>query len=395
MSPTAGRPRFFEKPVAWLLGLQLIGALKGALLYATYGKKLDPRDWMSANEISFDDETKSEFWFDYVSDVGDGTKAMYSTAYVAMCRNLGTKLDATVTTLPANSDECLVTTEPGPEFPYQLPRGEFLFVGGDTSYHTAAYMTLVNRFQHPFRYAYEDLAKHGLISNSDPRRPLLGIPGNHDYYDQIDGFRRQFRTPTRKEGPPPPDRSTPENSQLSIPGFERVQEASYVALQLPFGWWFWGLDTEPNLIDRRQKAFFQGLKGLKGKFPPDKLILATCSPSTVCGQLAAPENYKVAKSMTELGVGTPFLPSADAAGSSSVDKSSAASLREEQCRLDLSGDVHHYARYWGPTTTGSSPRGDSTAPRPAADNYASVVSGAGAAFHHPTTTYDNEICEQV
>jgi hypothetical protein len=27
-------------------------------------------------------------------------------------------------------------------------------------------------------------------------RPIFGIPGNHDYYDMLDGFRRQFREPT-------------------------------------------------------------------------------------------------------------------------------------------------------------------------------------------------------
>src|SRR5882724_449766 len=69
-------PRVYEKPVAWLLGKQLIGGLKGILLYVAYGEKLDPRDWMTAEAISFDDESKTEFWFDYLSDAGDGTKAM-------------------------------------------------------------------------------------------------------------------------------------------------------------------------------------------------------------------------------------------------------------------------------------------------------------------------------
>lgn len=36
-----------------------------------------------------------------------------------------------------------------------------------------------------------------------------------------------------------------------------------------------------------------------------------------------------------------------------------------------------------------------TAPQPAAQSYASIVSGLGGAFHHPSSTYDNEVCEQV
>jgi hypothetical protein len=388
--------RIYESPVRWLLGRQLVGALKGALLYAAYGKKIDPRDWMAGKPFTFP-EKSPEFWFDYLADIGDGTRAMYSSAYLAMCRSLGTKLTSTDTNLPANPQQCEVTTrqDAQAEFPYQLPRGEFLFVGGDTAYHAASYITLVNRIQHPFRYAYEDLVKNKLISNDDPRRPIFGIPGNHDYYDQVDGFRRQFRKPTRPEGPLPPDKSKPGNAQLTIPGFQREQEASYVALSLPFGWCFWGLDTEPGLIDLRQQTFFRGPE--KEKFPlPDKLILATCSPSTVVGHLAAPDDFKVAKSINALGVGMPFLPDKDTAGKPDFGKSGDGKLNSGQCRLDLSGDVHHYARYWGPKpANGPVPRQQNTAPRPEASSYASVVSGAAGAFHHPTTTYDDQICEQV
>ena len=63
----------------------------------------------------------------------------------------------------------------------------------------------------------------------------------------------------------------------------------------------------------------------------------------------------------------------------------------------FSGDVHHYARYWGPAAPADSAirkynrvRGTASA-----QSYASVVSGAGGAFHHPTATYDNQIHEQV
>ena len=53
-APSAPRPRVFEKPVAWLFGPQLIGGLKGILLYTAYGDKLDPRDWMTGEVFSFD-----------------------------------------------------------------------------------------------------------------------------------------------------------------------------------------------------------------------------------------------------------------------------------------------------------------------------------------------------
>src|SRR5689334_25117628 len=125
----ASAPRVFEKPVAWLFGPQLIGGLKGILLYTAYGDKLDPRDWMTGEVFSFDDPSEDEFWFDYISDTGDGTRAMYSLAYLAMCRSLWTKLSPITTDLPAQAADCEIkTTENNSGFDFALPRGEFLFV---------------------------------------------------------------------------------------------------------------------------------------------------------------------------------------------------------------------------------------------------------------------------
>ena len=109
-TPVDGRARVFEKPVAWLFGPQLIGGLKGILLYTAYGDKLDPRDWMTARACEqFAQHDGEEFWFDYLADTGDGTKAMYSLAYLAMCRSLWT------TPNPIANGE-VKTTSSDPEF---------------------------------------------------------------------------------------------------------------------------------------------------------------------------------------------------------------------------------------------------------------------------------------
>jgi len=390
--------RNFEKPVAWLLGKQLLGGIKGMLLYTAYGEKLDPRDWMTAKEIPFDADGKDEFWFDYLSDSGDGSKAMYTIAYLTLS-SAWTKLDPNTVTLPDDETQREVKTlKPGNDYKFELPRGRFLFIGGDTCYHSADYLSLVDRFQRPFVYAYQDLKKRNLIDDNNERRPVFGIPGNHDYYDQVDGFRRQFRKPTRPEGPLPPAdgpyKSGKGFASLTLAGFRRVQEASYVALRLPFNWWLWGLDTEPGLIDLRQKEFFSTLK-TNGEQTgiPKKLIVATCSPSTVFGRIAELEELKATKSMCELGLKVPFA-ARNAKEKPDLSKSGDVALDDGQCRLDLSGDVHHYARYWGPQAK-EKPRKRCTAERPSANSYASIVSGAGGAFHHPSTTFDDEICEQV
>ena len=353
--------RYFKGPVRWLLGPQLLASLKYVALYTVTKGKLDLRNWMRPDVVTFDiearlnkDTSANEFWFDYFADCGDGMKAMYSIAYLCMRDNLFTE----ETPVPGQSR---VGFEKLGGQTIRLPRGEFLFIGGDTSYHMADYETLANRFQTPFLWAFEDLERDGAVDQT--RRPLFGIPGNHDYYDLLDGFGRQFLRPTDPEGP---DGDGPV-AQLSIKGFERRQTASYIALKLPFDWSMWGIDDEigdqRTCVDARQLEFFEAL----GK--PDKLIVATPEPTTVLGQKAS--EGKTVTAFRSLGLDLAFLD---------------GKLDDRKCRLDLSGDTHHYARYWG------SPTGQEA---PSAPNYASVVSGAGGAFLHPSHVDLNQVQEQA
>ena len=86
---------------------------------------------MTAKEVSFesdDSASQKEFWFDYLSDSGDGTRAMYSIGYLAMS-TLWIKPDPVARisqhSLTANSDRS-VTTIRADELA-QLPRGESSF----------------------------------------------------------------------------------------------------------------------------------------------------------------------------------------------------------------------------------------------------------------------------
>jgi hypothetical protein len=362
LPPKPGKKKAWKKPVSWLLGPQLIATLKWTILYTAFKGKLDPRDWMKAEEISFKIEERhnqqtpaDEYWLDYFSDTGDGQKAMYSLAYLSM-----SDLYADDSLCPGAS----VAFDNG-ENRLLLPRGEFLFVGGDTSYHVADLPSLAGRFQSPFWWAYLDLKEEGRLSDGDPRRPVFAIPGNHDYYDVIDGFNRQFQKPLTDEDAPNHAGLYP---QLSIPGFKRLQQASYLALRLPFGWSMWGLDCEVGRLDLRQQEFF---KQANGGVIPDKLIVATPEPTTILGRRATADE-KIPRAFKDLGLEAPFM--------------KGESLPPGKCRLDLSGDTHHYARYWGPAR-------DALAP--SATNYASVVSGLGGAFLHPTHTQSKEIKEQA
>ena len=375
--PLKPEPDAFEPPVSWLFGRQFVATLKWVLLYTAFKGKLDARDWMKAEVIPAEDssaadvdrywrawnenwreaedgklDSTKEFWFDYISDTGDGQKAMYSVAYLCLS-------DLAVSQTPQ--------FEETPDFVHEpdqlgagkmlLPRGTFLFVGGDTSYHISDYGTLGNRFQNPFWWAVDDLKDKARSVMGKTSRLLFGIPGNHDYYDSLDGFNRQFRRPANSN-----TTGSTRSPQLPIPTFSRGQEASFLALRLPFDWWFWGLDIEGGEIDFRQLEFF---RDLQAKYPPRKLILATPAPTTVFGKLAT-EEEKQSKTFAALELERPFLKNSEPLGAG-------------KCRVDLAGDIHHYVRYWGTRPAFGEASNE-------ASNYTSVVSGGGGAFFHPTQT---------
>jgi hypothetical protein len=439
------KKRVFQGPVAWLLGRQLLASLKGTLLYTAFGSKLDARDWMHAEEYPANNQDEAEqqwqrqlnavsdvatardfwrgeqkeFWFDYIADTGDSMRATYSIAYLCLS-DLLLEASTTPSDVPhlsayypslkfiahpdaptAKSDEYpnadLNRTEAkGQEV--RLPRGQFLMVGGDTTYHLSDYEGLHVRFQTPFSWAFDDIRKDGRLWKEDVkewddlRRPLFGIPGNHDYYDQLDGFRRQFHRPVKRDAEPLKGRPF-DAPQLMIPGFVRHQSASYVALRLPFDWLLWALDTEVGKIDERQRNFFcaikvEGDKSIKDKGKPPKLIVATCAPTTVFGKYPDKDDEKSAKAFFQLSLPRPFLDP-----DTTTEEDGPTDLEAGQCRLDISGDVHHYARYWG-ADSGHRPRQGNPEPKHI-PYYASVVSGLGGAFHHPSTTYAREVSEQV
>jgi len=319
---------FFRGPVRWLFGRDLITNLRSIAVYGAFGAELDHRDWMTATPIDFSHERCEEggFWFDYLADSGDGQLAMYDLA----CLLLG---DLFVDEAVAGA---AVSVNDGAQ---RLPRGRFLFMGGDTAYHVADDATIEERLCTPFEWA---LAERGLgeWARKTETEPLahyvFGIPGNHDYYDSLIGFNRLFRAP--------------DNPRLAIADWQRVQSASFVALQLPFDFWFIGLDSQHGKIDRRQREFVGELLAKHGS---SRLIVATPEPATVFDAVR-PE---AAKPYAALELPRPF--------------SAAPSFPlASEIQLDLAGDVHHYARYC-----------DETKP-----NYAYVVSGGGGAFVHPTHT---------
>jgi predicted ATPase len=293
-----------------------------------------------------------DVWFDYVSDIGDGVDAMYAVAYASLVsfdreRAPGQPPAAGETWSPGSVPEALRVAPGGAEA--TLPRGQFLFVGGDTAYHVADAPTLTARVEAPFGWAFDDAFWNEHLPpdarKARSTRRIYGIPGNHDWYDNLRGFSMVFRR--GPQGTRDADWST---ESIDLPELQRVQLASYAAILLPHGWQLWGVDID-SPMDDRQRAYFLSLQR------PERLILATPSPAIAFhGPIAKPHHREVCES---LQVELPSLP---------VEPNTRVSPR---ARLDLSGDIHHYARYY--------PAGE-------VGHYGSVVSGLGGAFHHPSFT---------
>ncbi|HTJ44024.1 MAG TPA: hypothetical protein VL463_18085 [Kofleriaceae bacterium] len=351
-------PEEMTPPIAWLLGPEMIGALKSFLLHASYKGELDTHDWMQANAIAYEPPAGEDvFWFDFVSDIGDGQRAMYTTALVMQDDLFVERLEAgAMCALPANGAR--------PDGWHTLPRGRVLVCGGDTAYPLADRTNLEHHVRAPFTWAYRDLVAAGRLTDDEGRalapHDFVGIPGNHDYYNELSGFNRMFRAPITGEEQLAADKTPP----LSLLGFQRRQTASYLALTLPFGWQLWGMDPGDRGLDTRQELFFRTQPA------PNKLVLVTPGPPIAFGRVLI--DRPLASSLARLGLPLPYASDPMLDGKP-PDPSWPRELANGTCRLDIAGDMHHYARY------GSEPE------------YKAVVSGAGGAFHHPTYTDFGEV----
>lgn len=221
------------------------------------------------------DVLKRPVWIDFAADTGDD-------------RDVSAKVGAMLASTYTHEGR-------------HLPRGDVLVFGGDVSYPVATADEIYKRLVLPWN---EELRRVGASSK---KRVLLGAPGNHDWYDGLDGFGRLFR---RRIDEPftADDRDTTPNlgkrlrqrpgrklgltartlhldevgslygalfsifrsvrafftgkaikrrRRLVLRGYEPIQEASYFALPLAPGLDLWGADRQLGRVDFRQRAYFK------------------------------------------------------------------------------------------------------------------------------------------
>jgi hypothetical protein len=164
---------------------------------------------------------------------------------------------------------------PDPDRPGQwltAPRGDILFFGGDTAYPVATAQEILNRVIVPWNQVLQELPDDGR------RRVLLGIPGNHDWYDGLDGFGRMFQRPAPGQDARP--RVAPLSQMmiqhyadwarefvrggavakpptLALVGYTPVQSASHFALRLAPHLDLLAADRQLTEIDPRQQQFLR------------------------------------------------------------------------------------------------------------------------------------------
>jgi hypothetical protein len=153
------------------------------------------------------------------------------------------------------------------------PRGDILFFGGDTAYPVGTANEILNRVIVPWNQVLATLPHQDVDGR---QRVLLGIPGNHDWYDGLDGFARMFRRRADAAQPAPAmvgmatskllhsaewafefvrGGTVTKPAALVLAGYTPVQNASYFALRLASEIDLLAADRQLTTIDPGQRAF--------------------------------------------------------------------------------------------------------------------------------------------
>jgi hypothetical protein len=315
--------------IRWFGTTALLGHLRHLGAEALASGQLDTRDWMRPQppaelldevarvlQAPGDGNTLSErlgrdIWIDYVADTGDDSDVSSAVAGMVFSEYA----------LQDGSGRV-------------LPRGDLLIFGGDTAYPLSSATEIARRLTHPWNRVLRRLGQPGRA------RVLLGIPGNHDWYDGLDGFARFFRRdPLRERADRVEDAALQEQlrlaesadpheagmaigriyrqlhldelfaslglaeqaleeafavvtgrkvkriSRLWLIGYRAVQEASYWLLPLAPSLDLWGVDRQLRTIDFRQRLFFDERRTSGAA---DRRILVSPDPAIAMGERNTP-----------------------------------------------------------------------------------------------------------
>jgi hypothetical protein len=371
--------------IRWYGATSLFGHFRNLVSSAIASESIDSRDWMRplpasemlervAQVLGLDKSVSKggptrpttllehldrPLWIDWVADTGDDRDVSEAVARMVF------------------AEYTVDGASGGDEGPIELPRGDVLLFGGDTAYPVATADEIHRRVTQPWNEVLRSLGDAGARP-----RVLLGIPGNHDWYDGLDGFARFFRrevdSPETREEPGVESIAQPRGGRtlgrverllhldevgsvvrmfanvargvrafwsgkslhrrgrLGLMGYEPVQESSYWALPLAPGLDLWGVDRQLGRLDYRQRAYFLQRREAVGT--DARLWFVAPDPALAFG-----EPWEIGQKMLE-GCGVAL---------------------ERDRVLYQCGDMHHYERR-------------------AAGGSMHVIAGGGGAFLHGT-----------
>ena len=344
----------FPKMVGWYDPGQLARTAMEVLVSTEFGRKADRRleAWGPAvRAVPFDyskDEQgnpRTEFWVDYVADLGDGWNPTYTLAYHLSRQRLDVR-DFDPESAPAASANKGTPAHHAPDSrvrgngaggngpdtqtagmrpaTHDLRRGDVLVFGGDQVYPTASRAEYQDRLLRAYETAMRDSAS--------PSPDVFAIPGNHDWYDNLVAFTRLFCT------------------GRWFAGWKTRQQRSYFALKLPYNWWLIGTDVQLDSdIDAPQLQYFREIAEQMG--PDDKIVLCLAEPHWISAKVY----HKYDTNYTESNLA--FLEQ---------------KIFHRKIAVFLAGDLHHYRRHED------------------AAGCQKITAGGGGAFLHPTHGPDVE-----
>jgi hypothetical protein len=334
--------------VVWFGARSFWGHLRHLVAAAMATQNIDSRDWMTPDEprdllariaeaLGGDPRAATltgalgrDLYVDFVADTGDDVSVSRAVARLMF--------------VPYEL--------PDPDRPgafLTAPRGDILLFGGDTAYPVATAQELTNRVVAPWNQVLQATPDDGR------RRVLLGIPGNHDWYDGLDGFGRMFRrNPPGVVARPRAWSLSPgmiehyaewareffregtveKPAALVLSGYTAVQNASYFALPLAPALELLAVDRQLTTTDPRQAEF---LGGYYQDHPDSATVAVLPDPVYHFGDPSRTGTQMIESLQLDLLGRDTFV---------------------------LSGDIHHYERLEGGKTL-------------------HVTAGGGGAFLHP------------
>ncbi len=242
-----------------------------------------------------------DVWVDFIADTGDD---------VSVGEAVGRILFA--------DHEVPDPDHPGSDL--RAPRGDLLVFGGDTAYPVATEGCVRDRVVAPFNRALEG-------HDDGKTRIILGVPGNHDWYGDLEGFRRLFMR---------------DDATLRLDGYEALQSASHFILPLTDRIHLFAVDQHLESLDARQRNFFTAWRTARPLMTP---VVVMHDPVRAFQK----PNAIGVDAIASLGLETVTRP-----------------------HLVLSGDIHHYERWRDQAGT-------------------HVVAGGGGAFLCPSPIDHKEI----